>query len=105
LRILFLDNNQISDLSPLFNLTNLGGTHPTHIPNYKGPGGVSLRENPITLEQVNELQKALPKCTITHSLTPDFVIGRILPGDYRNASIGDALEILKYLAKMKSLVK
>jgi len=37
-------------------------------------------------------------CTVNTT----FVRGRILPGDDRNVVIGDALEILKYLAKMDS---
>jgi len=47
-------------------------------------------------------------CGICSDCKPDNPVilgsGRILAGDNRNVSIGDALEILKYLAKMDSLV-
>lgn len=47
-----LANNQINDITPLSSLTNLQF--------------LSLGDNPLTQTQIDALQKALPKCTITH---------------------------------------
>jgi len=50
LQSLFLLNNQISDITPLKNLTNMIYLH--------------LSGNPLTQEQIDELQEALPICAI-----------------------------------------
>ena len=62
LRELNLDNTQISDLAPLAGLTNLKNLY--------------LRDNPITLSQVNELQEALPNTVIHHNAPADCGCGR-----------------------------
>ena len=49
-----LEDNQLTDVKGLENLTKLNGLH--------------LKDNPdLTKAQIEELQKALPKCEITHN--------------------------------------
>jgi len=43
-------------------------------------------------------------CVFCNSSTSTMGSGRILAGDNRNVSVGDALEILKYLARMNSVI-
>jgi hypothetical protein len=82
---LVLRNNNISSLEPLYELTNLRT--------------LDLRENPaVTMAEINALQRELP-FTIIH-FTP--TLGHILGRD--EIGIGDALEILKFLAGMTSVI-
>ena len=54
LTMLNLEDNQLTDVKGLENLTKLNGLH--------------LKDNPdLTKAQIEELQKALPKCEITHN--------------------------------------
>ena len=55
LKVLALNDNLITDISPLAGLTKLEELY------------ISGYENSITLEQINTLQKSLPKCNIIHS--------------------------------------
>ena len=50
LTILKLENNNINDIRPLYKLTNLSY--------------LNLKGNPLTHEQIDDLQTALPNCTI-----------------------------------------
>ena len=56
LKYLNLPDNQISDVGPLKELTQLRE--------------LDLHNNPdLTMAQIDELQKALPKCKISHNAT------------------------------------
>jgi len=126
LQVLYLSNNQITDITPLANLTNLGGPYGvlgldnnlindisplenlTNLqwlqldnnlitdlsPLYKLENLTfyTLKGNPVSDDEVALLRLALRKA--------DFV-GRVLAGE---PTIEDALEILKYLAGMESVV-
>jgi len=81
LQWLSLDNNQITDLTPLYSLTNL---------NF-----ITLHGNPITPQQESDLKAALKKYST--------FVNRILNED-ENVTVAEALEILKYLAKMDSVI-
>jgi hypothetical protein len=100
-----LDSNQIDDLTPLHGLTKLGN--------------VFLSQNPITLEQINSLQSALPNCNINHDLGGDvscdcrncsdcghiggrFGFGRVRGGDNARPQVNDALQILRFLVGLSS---
>ena len=85
---LTLDSNEISDLSPIYGLSNLIF--------------VSLDNNYLSFRDINELMRALPAdCDVIHD-TLSLAMGRIL-GD--KTTINDALEILRYLAKLDSAIE
>ncbi|MCL1866494.1 MAG: leucine-rich repeat domain-containing protein [Oscillospiraceae bacterium] len=88
LYLLLLDFNEVSDLTPLHGLSNLGY--------------VSLEFNPLKFREVSELIRAVPSdCEVTHD-TVSPAVGQIL-GD--KVGINDALEILRYLAKLDSAIE
>jgi Leucine-rich repeat (LRR) protein len=90
---LHLNNNQISDLSPLENLTNLRE--------------LNLLNNPITLEQVVELQVALPNISdFSHNARPtppEYKRGHVLGND--TIDYNDALAILRHIVGLPSVIE
>ncbi|MCL1903897.1 MAG: leucine-rich repeat domain-containing protein, partial [Oscillospiraceae bacterium] len=80
----FLHDNQISDLSPLYDLKNLQI--------------LTLNNNPIDESHIIELKSHLPNCKISYTPTPGHVLGNI------DVTIFDGIEILKYLVGIESVI-
>jgi hypothetical protein len=100
--LLDLSDNQITDLTPLYNLPDL------HY--YDGDGVLLLNNNPLSQVQIDGIKAALPRTKIYYdkpnttspviTIMPPFTPA-IAEG---NPTIGDALEVLKYLAGLPNEV-
>jgi internalin A len=106
LKVLDLSLNQLEDISPLSSLVKLEvlGLSANRITDLTPLYGLSnlyyleLSANPLYWEQLTDLEEALPYCEI-------FFITEYLPGDVLGKgqpTIAGVLEILKYLAGMNS---
>ena len=86
--VLYLEGNNITDITPLLNHHNLIRLH--------------LGNSPVSPEQVAAVQEAFPNCIIEYNYVP-LADGRVCRND--TVTINDALEILKYLAKLDCMIE
>jgi Leucine-rich repeat (LRR) protein len=107
LRILNIAGNEITDVTPLGGLINLNNLQLgdnrrrisdfTPLKNLKNLGTLNLDGTRISENEVSELRAALrPRCVIWAD--GGFIIGHVLGN--QNISINDAIEILKFLARL-----